>query len=78
MGVLHITLLSPFRDSRDESCRRLGPFSGRMKTSLPIVPSTGGRLTSDREKQYHEFELFVVMNDVLMFVGYSELVLLDG
>ena len=49
-----------------------------MKASLPIVSITDGRLTSDREKQYHEFELFVVMNDVLMFVGYSELVLLDG
>ena len=62
LGVLHIALLSPFRDLRDEYCRRLGPFSGRMKASLPIVPSTGGWLTSDREKQYHEFELFAVMN----------------
>ncbi len=26
------------------------------------VSSTDGRLTSDREKQYYELELFVVMN----------------
>ena len=44
-----------------------------MKASLPIVSSTGGRLTNDREKQYHEFELFVVINAMLMFVGYSGL-----
>lgn len=52
-----------------------------MKASLPIVPSTGGRLTSDREKQYHEFELFVVMNAMcyclLVTAGFG-LVLFEG
>ena len=84
LGVLHITLLSPFCVLRDEYCRRLGPFSGRMKSakaSLPIVFIIDGRLTSDREKQYHEFELFVVMNAMwyclLVTAGFG-LVLFEG
>ena len=51
------------------------------KTSPPIVSSTDGRLTSDREKQYYEFELFVVMNAMcycLLVTASYGLVLFEG